>query len=543
MPKKTLFGREAREKIQAGGNLLANAVKVTLGAMGRHVIINNPRMDPHPTKDGVTVARSIEAEDPAENIGVEMFREVASQTVDQAGDGTTTATVLAQALVNSGLKAIQEGYNPVLLKASIEGATAEVVKKLKSLAQNVETAEELTQIATISANNDPILGSLIADVVGKVGKDGSITIENSLTGETHIQVVEGMRLESGYVNPHFVNNVEKMRAEYTDVRILVCEDEITHLKDTLPLLDDWNTRGEQKPLLLIGKDVNGEVLGALVYNKTQKGMQVCAVRTPGSGDMKKMFLEDIAIATGATVISEDKGLPLKDARIEHLGRAAKFIVARDRTVIIEGAGNPAEVKKRCDSIKAQMTDAKRNEKDILKQRLASISNGIAVVYVAGVTESEVKEKKDRIDDALCATRAALEEGFIAGCGTAYLFSSNTRNNQYLIALGKKKSLLSWFNGPTKITEVEKGWEIVSEAIGMPFIHNLLNAGIPVNETTIPPKYGYGINVKTGEQVHLISAGIIDPVKVARVALENAASVAGLILTTECISYEYEEVRK
>lgn len=513
--RQTLFGKEAREKIKKGVDHIADAVKVTLGAQGRHVIIASNIMAPHPTKDGVTVARSIISSDPVENIGVDMVREVASKTVDNAGDGTTTSVVLAQSLIAGCIEAINSGENPVQIKKELEAATAVVVSELTSLSRRVETDEELINIGTISANNDPIIGGLIAEVIRKVGKDGSVTVENSTNGKTEIVVVEGMKVDSGFIEPYFITNPDKMKAEHKDVQILLCEDELTHLVDLLPFLDSWNKAGA-KPLLIIAKDVNGEALGTIIHSKIKNGLPICAIRVPGMGTNKGQILDDIATVTGGLVVSENRGLHIKNATIEHAGKASRFVCDKKQTIIVDGQGSVEKIEQRVTALKSQILDAKGNEKELLTQRVASISNGVAVVLVAGITDSEIKEKKDRIDDAICATKSALEEGYLAGGGTAYLEAAS------------------------RLTFSNNGSKILGKALYAPFLQGLDNAGIGKKSAF---KYGEGINVLTGQVCNLFDAGIIDPTKVARVALENAVSVTCLILTTECVSYEEVEVRK
>lgn len=511
--RQTFFGKDAREKLQKGANLLADAVKVTLGAKGRHVVISTKYSRPHTTKDGVTVARAIQCADPVENIGADLIREAAEKTVKDAGDGTTTATVMAQALINGCAKALEEGVDPIALKDAMESKKNEIVDLLKKKAIRVDNEKMLEQVATISANNDPVLGKTIAELIHKIGVHGEVTIEESKTSETTINVVDGMKVDKGYSSPYFVTDQSKMRCEYQEVFVLIYDGELSEVKDFIPLGDA--VVKAKKPFLVIANDVNGETLGLMAANKVQNNVPFCAVKAPNRED-RQLILEDIATVTGGTIVGHDRGLGLQEATLQHLGKCGKIIVTKDSTVIIAGAGDRQEVNDRIKALEQQIKEcANENDKILLKRRLASITNGIAVIRVGGVTDGDVKERKDRVEDAICATKAALEEGVIPGGGNVFY---------------------PYKEDPDNIAS-----DIIMEALYAPIRQSFKNAGYPT--VTFNDEYGCGMDMKSGKMVNLIEEGIIDPLKVTRSAFENAVSVACLFLTTEVVSCDTEEELK
>ncbi len=520
--KEIKFGRTAREKMLHGVDILADAVKVTLGPKGRNVIIDKSFGAPRITKDGVSVAKEIELEDKFENMGAQMVREVASKTNDIAGDGTTTATVLAQAIVREGNKAVAAGMNPMDLKRGIDLAVLEVVKDLQAKAKKISTSEEVAQVGTISANGDTQVGKDIAEAMQKVGNEGVITVEEAKTAETELEVVEGMQFDRGYLSPYFVTNPEKMVADLDDAYILLHEKKLSNLQAMLPVLEAVVQTG--KPLVIIAEDVEGEALATLVVNKLRGGLKIAAVKAPGFGDRRKAMLEDIAILSGGTVISEDLGIKLESVTLEMLGRAKKVSITKENTTIVDGAGQKSDIEGRVAQIKAQIEETSSDyDREKLQERLAKLAGGVAVIRVGGSTEIEVKERKDRIDDALNATRAAVQEGIVPGGGTALLRSS------------------------TKITvkgandDQEAGINIVRRALQSLVRQIATNAGdeasIIVGKILDKNEENYGYNAQTGEFGDMIAMGIVDPVKVVRTALQNAASVASLLITTEAMIAE------
>ena len=524
--KQISFGSEARAKMLEGVNALGNAVKVTLGPKGRNVIIGKAFGGPNVTKDGVTVAKEIELKDPLENMGAQMVKEVASKTNDLAGDGTTTATVLAQAIVKEGLKNVAAGANPMDLKRGIDKAVEAIVADLTKQAKVVGSdSEKIKQIASISANNDEVIGELIAAAFAKVGKEGVITVEEAKGTETYVDVVEGMQFDRGYLSPYFVTNPEKMEAELENPYILLYDKKVSSLKELLPVLEPVAQSG--KPLLIIAEDVDGEALSTLVVNKLRGALKIAAVKAPGFGDRRKAMLEDIAILTGGTVISEERGYTLENTTIEMLGTAKRVTIDKDNTTIVSGAGDADTIKNRVNQIKGQMeTTTSDYDKEKLQERLAKLAGGVAVLYVGAASEVEMKEKKDRVDDALHATRAAVEEGIVAGGGVALL---------------RAKAVLSKVKADN--ADEATGIQIVSRAVEAPLRTIVENAGLEgsvVVAKVAEGKGDFGYNAKTDEYVDMLKAGIIDPKKVTRVALENAASVAGMILTTECALIDIKE---
>jgi len=520
--KEIKFGRTAREKMLRGVDILADAVKVTLGPKGRNVIIDKSFGAPRITKDGVSVAKEIELEDKFENMGAQMVREVASKTNDIAGDGTTTATVLAQAIVREGAKAVAAGMNPMDLKRGIDLAVAEVVKDLQAKAKKINTSEEVAQVGTISANGERQVGLDIAEAMQKVGNEGVITVEEAKTAETELEVVEGMQFDRGYLSPYFVTNPEKMIADLEDVFILLHEKKLSNLQSMLPVLEAVVQTG--KPLLIIAEDVEGEALATLVVNKLRGGLKIAAVKAPGFGDRRKAMLEDIAILTGGTVISEDLGIKLESVTLDMLGRAKKVSISKENTTIVDGSGAKSDIEGRVAQIKAQIEETTSDyDREKLQERLAKLAGGVAVIRVGGSTEVEVKEKKDRIDDALNATRAAVQEGIVPGGGVALLRSS------------------------VKITskgindDQEAGINIVRRALQAPARQIAENAGdeasIVIGKILDKDQDNWGYNAQTGEYGDMIGMGIIDPVKVVRTALQDAASVASLLITTEAMIAE------
>ena len=529
MAKIIKFDVEAREKLKSGVDQLANAVKVTLGPKGRNVVIEKKYGAPNVTKDGVSVAKEIELEDPIENMGAQMVKEVASKTSDVAGDGTTTATVLAQAIMNAGLKNVAAGANPMDLKRGIDKAVEVVVADLKKMAQNVgNDNKKIEQVAAISANNDAEIGKLIADAMAKVSKDGVITVEEAKGTDTYSDVVEGMQFDRGYLSPYFINNADEMEAEMDRAYILIYDKKISTMKDLLPILEKVAQQGAQ--LLIIAEDVDGEALATLVVNKIRGTIKVCAVKAPGFGDRRKEMLQDIAILTGGTVISEEMGHKLEQADLTYLGRAERITVDKDNTTIVGGKGKKEDIKARIGEIKAQIEKTTSDyDREKLQERLAKLSGGVAVLYVGAATEVAMKEKKDRVDDALHATRAAVEEGIVAGGGVAYI--------RAIEALEKMRG----GNEDEKI-----GIDIIKRSLEAPIRTIVGNAGIEgsiVVQKVREGKADFGFNARTEKYENLLKAGVIDPVKVTRVALENAASIAGLLLTTECTIVDKPEKKE
>ena len=520
MAKEIKFDTDARELLKSGVDQLANAVKVTLGPKGRNVVIGKKFGAPQITKDGVTVAKEVELEDNFENAGAQLVKSVASKTGDDAGDGTTTATILTQAIVNEGLNNVTAGANPMDLKRCIDKAVAKVVEHIKDSAEVVgDNYDKIEQVATVSANNDPEIGKLLADAMRKVSKDGVITIEESKTRETSIGVVEGMQFDRGYLSGYFVTDTDKMECVMDNPYILLYDKKISNVKDFLPILQPAAESG--RPLLVIAEDVDSEALTTLVVNRLRAGLKICAVKAPGFGDRRKAMLEDIATLTGGVVISEEKGLSLEKATLEMLGTAKKVTVSKDNTTIVDGAGSKDAIKERVAQIKNEIAASTSSyDKEKLQERLAKLSGGVAVLYVGANSEVEMKEKKDRVDDALCATRAALEEGVVAGGSTTYIR-----------ALDKLKGL----KGDN--ADEQTGINIVERAIEEPLRQIVINAGgegAVVVQKVREGKGDYGYNARTDAYEDMRKAGIIDPAKVARVALENAASIAGMFLTTECL---------
>lgn len=520
MAKDIKFDIEAREGLKRGIDALANAVKVTLGPKGRNVIISKSFGSPQVTKDGVSVAKEIELEDALENMGAQMVKEVASKTNDLAGDGTTTATVLAQAIVKEGLKNVASGANPMDLKRGIDKAVVKIVEHLAKQAKEVgSSSEKIKQVASISANNDETIGELIAQAFEKVGKEGVITVEEAKGTDTYVDLVEGMQFDRGYLSPYFVTDSEKMVAELDRPYILLYDKKISTMKDLLPVLEPVAQSG--KPLLIIAEDIDGEALATLVVNKLRGTLRIAAVKAPGFGDRRKAMLEDIAILTGGTVIAEERGFTLENATIDMLGTAERVSIDKDNTTIVNGAGKSEDIKARATQIKAQIENTTSDyDREKLQERLAKLSGGVAVLYIGAASEVEMKEKKDRVDDALHATRAAVEEGIVAGGGIALLRAKN--------ALAKIK--------PVNADE-ETGIKIILKALEAPLRTIVENAGVEgsviVSKVLESSREAFGYNAKSGQYTDMFRAGIIDPKKVTRVALENAASVAGMILTTEC----------
>lgn len=526
MAKEIKFNTEAREQLRTGVNALADAVKVTLGPKGRNVIIDKKFGAPHITKDGVSVAKEIDLENNIENMGAQLVKEVASKTGDQAGDGTTTATVLAQAIVNTGLKNVAAGANPMDLKRGIDKAVSVVVADLKKRSRQIGTAQEkVEQVATISANNDSAIGSMIAEAMKQVKKEGVITIEEAKGLDTTVKVVEGMQFDRGYLSPYFVTDTEKMETVYDNPFILIYDKKISNMKEFLPVLEKVVQTG--RALLIIAEDIDGEALATLVVNRLRGSLKIVAVKAPGFGDRRKEMLEDIAILTGGTVISEEKGFKLEDATLEMLGSSAKITVDKDNTTIVSGSGNKDAIKARVAQIKAQIEKTTSDyDREKLQERLAKLAGGVAVIYVGAASEVEMKEKKDRFDDALHATRAALEEGIIPGGGVAYI-----------------RAIASLKNVKGENEDENTGIQIVRRALEEPLRQIVENAGLEgsvvVNKVK-EMKGDEGYNARTDKYEDLHKAGVIDPTKVARVALENAASIASMILTTECVLSEIKE---
>ncbi|MBB3395389.1 MULTISPECIES: chaperonin GroEL [unclassified Rhizobium] len=521
--KEVRFHTEAREKMLRGVDILANAVKVTLGPKGRNVVIDKSYGAPRITKDGVTVAKEIELEDKFENMGAQMVREVASKTSDIAGDGTTTATVLAQAIVKEGAKAVTSGMNPMDLKRGIDKAVEAVVEELRGNARKVTRNDEIAQVGTISANGDAEIGRFLAEAMEKVGNEGVITVEEAKTAVTELEVVEGMQFDRGYLSPYFITNPDKMRVELEEPYILIHEKKLSNLQALLPVLEA--VVQSSKPLLIIAEDVEGEALATLVVNKLRGGLKIAAVKAPGFGDRRKAMLEDIAILTGGTAISEDLGIKLENVTLEMLGRAKKVVVEKENTTIVDGAGSKSEIQGRVAQIKAQIEETTSDyDREKLQERLAKLAGGVAVIRVGGSTEVEVKERKDRVDDAMHATRAAVEEGVLPGGGVALL-----------------RAVKALDSVETENPDQRHGIEIVRRAIEAPVRQIAENAGaegsIIVGKLREKTEFGYGWNAQTNELGDLYDQGVIDPVKVVRTALQDAASIAGLLITTEAMVAE------
>lgn len=525
MAKLIEYSTDARAKLKSGVDKLANAVKVTLGPKGRNVILEKKFGAPTVTKDGVSVAKEIELDDPIENMGAQMVREVASKTSDVAGDGTTTATVLAQAIYREGLKNVTAGANPMDLKRGIDLAVSKVIEHLKSVSKEVEGRNEIAQVGAISANNDKSIGDLIADAMEKVGKDGVITVEESKSAETVLDVVEGMQFDRGYISPYFVTDTESMEAVLEDPFILIHDKKISAMKDLLPVLEKVAQQG--KAMLIISEDLEGEALATLVVNKIRGTLKVAAVKAPGFGDRRKAMLEDIAVLTNGTVISEEQGYKLENATLDYLGRAKKVVIDKDNTTIVEGVGKADDIKKRINEIKAQIDKSTSDyDKEKLQERLAKLSGGVAVLKIGASTEVEMKEKKARVEDALHATRAAVEEGIVAGGG---------------VALVRAMDVLDKVEGenPDQTT----GVKLVQKALEEPLRQIVNNAGLEgsvVLQKVREGKDDFGFNAATEKYEHLVKSGVIDPTKVTRTALENAASVSSLLITTEAVVFEKKE---
>ena len=521
--KEIKFSQQARERMMHGIDVLANAVRVTLGPKGRNVVLEKSFGAPRITKDGVTVAKDIELEDKFENMGAQMVREVASKTSDTAGDGTTTATVLAQAIVKEGLKSVVAGANPMDLKRGVDLAVAAVIGELKAKSKKVTSSEEICQVGTISANGDPEIGAMIAKAMQKVGNDGVITVEEARSLETELEVVEGMQFDRGYLSPYFITDPDKMRVELEDPYILLNENKLSNLQSLLPVLEAIVQTG--KPILIIAEDVEGEALATLVVNKLRGGLKVAAVKAPGFGDRRKASLQDIAVLTGGQVVSEDVGIKLENVTLDMLGRAKKVVITKDDTTIIDGVGKKAEIQGRVAQIKQQIEDSTSDyDREKLQERLAKLSGGVAVIRVGGITEMEVKERKDRVDDALNATRAAVEEGILPGGGVALLRTRAT--------LDKLKP---------RNEDQQVGINIVRRALQAPARQIAENAGedgaVVVGKILDKENYAFGYNAASGEYGDLVKQGVIDPAKIVRTALQDAASIAGLLITTEAMIAE------
>ncbi len=526
MAKEITFEVDARDTLKRGVDALSNAVKVTLGPKGRNVIIDKKFGAPIVTKDGVTVAKEIELKHPIENMGAQMVKEVASKTADVAGDGTTTATVLAQAIITAGLKNVAAGANPMDLKRGIDLAVTSVVENLKKQSQNIgDDTKKIEQVATISSNNDSTIGKLIAEAMDKVKKEGVITVEEAKGTETEVKIVEGMQFDRGYLSPYFVTNAEKMEVELEGAYILIYDKKISTMKDLLPILEKSAQTG--KPLLIIAEEVDGEALATLVVNKLRGSLKVASVKAPGFGDRRKAMLEDIAILTGGTLISEESGYKLENADLSYLGKAEKITIDKDNTTIVNGAGKKENIKARVNQIKAQIeTTTSDYDKEKLQERLAKLAGGVAVLYIGAATEVEMKEKKDRVDDALHATRAAVEEGIVPGGGVAYI---------------RAISVIENLKGENE--DQTTGIAIIKRALEEPLRQIVENAGIEGSIVVQKVKEGkgdYGYNAATNTYENLYKAGVIDPTKVTRVALENAASIASMLLTTECVISDVKE---
>jgi chaperonin GroEL len=528
MAKEITFDTSARDRIKKGVDKLANAVKVTLGPKGRNVILDKKFGAPTVTKDGVSVAKEIELKDPIENMGAQLVKEVASKTADAAGDGTTTATVLAQAIYSHGIKNVAAGANPMDLKRGIDKAVDAVVDSLKKQSKNIKGSQEIEQVATISSNNDTEIGKMIATAMEKVGKDGVITVEEAKGTETEVKTVEGMQFDRGYLSPYFVTNTEKMEADLDNPYILIYDKKIASMKELLPVLEATAQTG--KPLLIIAEEVEGEALATLVVNKIRGALRVAAVKAPGFGDRRKAMLEDIAILTGGKVISEETGMKLEDAKLEYLGRAEKINIDKDNTTIVNGAGKKSDIAGRVNQIKAQIeTTTSDYDKEKLQERLAKLSGGVAILYIGAATEVEMKEKKDRVDDALHATRAAVQEGIIPGGGVGYI-----------------RAIESLKNVVTDNDDQSTGVNIIRLALEAPLRTIAENAGQEASVIVNRVKEGkkdFGYNAGENKYEEFFAAGIIDPTKVSRLALENASSIAGLLLTTEAVVSEIPEEKE
>ncbi|MGV3588630.1 MAG: chaperonin GroEL [Adhaeribacter sp.] len=528
MAKNISFDTEARNKVKAGVDKLANAVKVTLGPKGRNVVIDKKFGAPAITKDGVTVAKEIELKDPIENMGAQLVKEVASKTADQAGDGTTTATVLAQAIYTAGSKNVAAGANPMDLKRGIDKAVSAVVENLRSQSKKIENSSEISQVGTISANNDSEIGQMIADAMDKVGKDGVITVEEAKGTETEVKTVEGMQFDRGYLSPYFVTNPEKMEADLDNPFILIYDKKVSTMKELLPVLEQVVQTG--KPLVIVAEDVDGEALATLVVNKLRGSLKIAAVKAPGFGDRRKAMLEDIAVLTGGEVISEERGFKLENATLDYLGQAEKIIIDKDNTTIVNGRGQKEGIVGRVNQIKAQMeTTTSDYDREKLQERLAKLSGGVAILYIGASTEVEMKEKKDRVDDALHATRAAVEEGIVAGGGVALVRAIEVLKDVKV-------------DNDDQLT----GVNIIRTALEAPLrtiVSNAGGEGSVVIQKVREGKDDYGYNAREDRFENLFAAGIIDPTKVTRLALENAASIAGMLLTTDCVISDEPEEEK
>jgi chaperonin GroEL len=531
MAKQIYFDLESRNGLKNGVDKLADAVKVTLGPKGRNVVIGKKFGSPIITKDGVSVAKEIELQDPIENMGAQIVKEVASKTASQAGDGTTTATILAQAILTAGLKAVATGANPIEVKRGIDKAVSVIVESIKDSARTIGSdTDKIKQIASISANNDSSIGELIAEAIKVVGKDGVVTVEEAKGIETELKTVEGLQFDKGFLSTYFVTNTDKMEAELENPVILIYDKKISYMKDFLPILE--KAVGTDRPLLIIAEDVDAEALGTLVVNRVRAGLRVCAVKAPAFGDRRKEMLKDIAILTGGTVISEEAGLKLEDAELDHLGEAMKVVVGKDTCTIVDGAGEKEAIIERIKQIKAQIESSKSDyETELLHERLAKLTGGVAIVYIGAATEVEMKEKKDRVDDALHATRAAIEEGIIPGGGVALLRAGRSLNLDSI---------------QTENEDQVIGVNIIRKALEEPIRQICANAGVEgsvIVKELDKTLYEYGYNARTGMFVDMFVEGIIDPVKVTRIALQNAASVASMIMTTECAIVPIPEEEK
>lgn len=528
MAKDILFDTTAREKMKKGVDKLADAVKVTLGPKGRNVILDKKFGAPSVTKDGVSVAKEIELKDPVENMGAQLVKEVASKTADQAGDGTTTATVLTQSIFAHGIKNVTAGANPMDLKRGIDKAVGAIVENLRKQSKAISNSNEIAQVATISANSDSEIGKMIADAMDKVGKDGVITVEEAKGTETEVKTVEGMQFDRGYLSPYFVTNTEKMEAELDNPFILIYDKKVSNMKELLPVLEQVAQSG--RPLLIIAEDVEGEALATLVVNKIRGALKIAAVKAPGFGDRRKAMLEDIAVLTGGTVISEERGYKLESATLEYLGTAEKINIDKDNTTIVNGAGKKEDIQGRINQIKAQIENTTSDyDREKLQERLAKLSGGVAILYIGAATEVEMKEKKDRVDDALHATRAAVQEGIVAGGGVAYI--------RALSALEDVK---------VENEDQKTGVNIIRQALESPLrtiVENAGGEGSVIIQKVKEGKEDYGYNAREDKFENFFAAGIIDPTKVSRLALENAASIAGLLLTTECVVADNPEDEK
>ena len=526
MAKQLMFDQEARRKIQQGVRQLARTVKITLGPTGKNVILQKSFGGPKVTKDGVTVSKEIELKDPFENMGAKMVNEVASKTSDVAGDGTTTATVLAEAIYGEGLKAVEAGYNPMAVKRGVDSAVAVVVESLAGQSRKVKTNQEIQQVGTVSANNDKQIGQLLADALKKVGNEGVITVEEGKGLETTLEFVEGMQFDKGFISPYFMTNPQRLEAVLEDCLILIYEKKLSNLRELIPLLE--KVVASAKPLLIIAEDVEGDVLAALVVNKLRGAMKVCAIKAPGFGDRRKAMLADIAVLTGGKFISEDLGLTLESFTISDLGQAKRVVIDKENTTIVQGAGKKSDLSARVDQIRSQIEKTTSDyDREKLQERLAKLTGGVAVINAGAATETEMKEKKDRIDDALHATRAATEEGIVAGGGVALLHAKKD------VAAGRSK-----VRGDEKI-----GYDIVAKALEGPARQIAANSGVDgsvIVAGILEKGDNWGYDARSGEMVDMFKAGIVDPTKVARVALQNAASVAGLMLTTRVMVTELKE---